>query len=377
MSSQSDKYNQIFLTNILHNQHEKNEELESKVDVNSLIEAVNRHKFISSVGKSTYSNEELQNAISNAYLENKVYQLKLTKELLSIKEWFKSTPFLVLKGPVLSQFIYNDPAERCSWDLDILIDLKDLDFCTEQLIQKGYDLITPFNTPKQKEAILKNSHQFEFYNADTGILIELHWRLTSTGKKPETIQTLQDKIETVQMSGQEFNTLKFNDQFEYLAIHGGLHLFFRLQWLSDIHALFIEMDSKQIDSLIKHCKENKSLRYVLLALNLIHIQFKTPLDENILSAIHRDSKIKNLTTLSMAEMERTTLDISKSRWKTTILRHQVHYLTEGMTGLRKSLFSRNVRPKNWQFFAFPDSVFFLNHLFSRVIWIVGKMRGKL
>ena len=85
------------------------------------------------------------------HFQNAGYQNKLnfnhTLNTISVKERINSCkcifsqtefPYAVIKGPVLSQVLYDDPFWRNSKDIDILVCSKDLDKCKQILINNGF-----------------------------------------------------------------------------------------------------------------------------------------------------------------------------------------------------------------------------------------------
>lgn len=368
-----------FIVSLLAGNKEKAIELLPKIDPEDVISGIKAHKLVAAIGKQIdlLPESPIKTKLAEEYSDNKFYQLGLARELDQIQKLFNGIDFLPLKGPVLSQFLYNDPSERNSWDLDILIDVKDLDKCIEIMLSMGYDLITYFNSDKQKEAIIKHYHHVELYHETRGILVEIHWDLTDIKGRKTTLKDLIPNTNKVSIGTNEFHFLKTEQQFEYLCMHGSFHLFERLQWLYDLK-VFWEMQSKeQIDKIKEHSKKNNTYNFFLLTLNLLNKCFDTPLSSDIQSEIESNSAVQSLTKLSQREIYLNSTLHQHSAWSEMVRTHKGQYYNVGFKGLIRSIFSRNVRPKNWKFFAFPDSVFFLNHLLSRMIWLVGKLVGKL
>lgn len=368
-----------FILNLLTRNFEGVETSSNKLETTVLFNAIKNHKIGGAIGRHclVLEDEKLKQKFLNQYREDKFYQLTIVKELAFVKEWFHGIDFLTLKGPVLSQFLYNDPAERNSWDLDLLIDAKDLDQCSKILIAQGYELLTKFKTPKQKAALIKHHHHFEFYHPKKGILIEIHWKLTDMKGFDTGINEVKSQSTKIVVGSNSYSILNPVALFEFLAIHGTFHLFSRYQWVYDLKTLYNSLNEDELAQIIEESKKHGSLRFVLVALNLLHDVFQTPLNPRIKHLIAKDSNVSKLTKFSQQELYFTTANVNRSGWKLMMHKHKIQYYASGMKGLIKSVFSRSVRPRNWEFFAFSDRVFFLNHVFSRVIWIVGKMVGKL
>ena len=344
-----------------------------------LIELIQTHRIISQVRGplSTFSEGGLQEKLNGIYSANKFTQLKFAAELIKINKAFSSQNIdhLALKGPVLSQEIYNDPSERTSRDLDIFIRVDQLDPSLAILKELGYELLTKFSTPKQKQAIVKHYHHMELYHSDENVLLELHWKLSSSKGNSISAEELWSKSTVIPFAGGAIRTLSKEHQLQYLCMHGALHSFFRLQWLTDLHRLFGQISLDEIDALYAATEISEARVCLNASLLLLSELYGFDVPEKITKDADRFSK--RIVQISLREIAaNTSMDRKKSRWRTTLYNHKVHYSISGIRGLIGSIFSRNVRPKNWQIFAFPDSLFFLNHVFSRFIWLFGKLKRK-
>jgi hypothetical protein len=163
-------------------------------------------------------------------------------------------------------------------------------------------------------------------------------------------------------------------------MHGTFHLFFRLQWLLDIQSLLLSFDKKGLSEAMEDLRQENTIKFALVAMGLMEIILGYQIEEKYALEIKQNRKIRKLITLSEEAIEGNCsfgVDIrSENRFKKMIRNHKVQYYAGGLRGLIKSITSRNVRPKNWEYFAFPDQVFFLNHLFSRIISLFLKMKKK-
>jgi len=351
----------------------------SGIDEEKLIDLIQTHRIISQVRTplAEITSSSLREKLDGIYIANKFVQLNFSAELIKIQKAFseKNIAHIALKGPALSQEIYGDPSERTSRDLDILIQLDQLDASLETLKELGYELLTKFSTSKQRRAIIQHYHHMELYHTDKNVMLEIHWKLTSPKHGPFSTEMIWSNSTQLPFSGSELRILSRETLIPYLCLHGTLHCFFRLQWLTDLYHLFKQMSLDEIELLHRQI-ENSSTRISMnVSLALLSEFFGFEIPEKIKIGMNRHSK--KMVQISLNEIaENTSLDRKKSRWRTTLLNHKIQYYTSGTRGLINSLFSRNVRPKNWQVFAFPDSVFFLNHVFSRLIWLLGKLKRK-
>lgn len=125
------------------------------------------------------------------YLSETVQQLDKIGFLLELSELFtqKGVWFLVLKGPLLSQRIYNDPTTRLWKDFDLLTKPEQVTTCVALLLDVGFqhEKVDWPESEKRREMILHFGKNLEMYHPEKGIAVELHWKLfddrLSTSKK--------------------------------------------------------------------------------------------------------------------------------------------------------------------------------------------------
>jgi hypothetical protein len=149
--------------------------------------------------------------------------------------------FINLKGPLLSQRIYEDPIYRYSRDFDILVEPNHVNQTVQLLLDQGFDY-PDFKWPesgKRQKIALHFLNQIEMVNETSGLMIEVHWKLFSSRMTDQKIlgNLLQENIEKVEFGGVELNRLSKEFELFYLIVHGGIHAWFRLKWLVDIHEM--------------------------------------------------------------------------------------------------------------------------------------------
>jgi len=183
---------------------------------------------------------------------------EFTSDLRSLGIWF-----MVLKGPILSGRIYGDPTYRLMNDFDILVEPKSVDLLNEMLVQMGFEsrYFEWPDSPKRKRVAMHITNQLGFFNPETGILIEVHWRLFSNrvANHTKTWEIIKKNTESAEFAGKPF--IRFNMEFEllYLAIHGSIHAWFRLKWLVDVHELLkrCPFDEEHFKTLVQEFKAER------------------------------------------------------------------------------------------------------------------------
>jgi hypothetical protein len=346
------------------------------------LQLIQDHRLISRLAPyaAQFQDENLREAIHTASLANKIYQLRLVRTLHEIHEFLAPVPFIVLKGPVLSQCLYQDPAERTSRDLDLLVEKTRFDEALQRFLDRKYTLLTPFKSEKQRAAILTHFHHVELLDPTGEVLVELHWNITAMKSIRVNIPQLMSHTALVKIGELEYRTLEKFDLMAYLAVHATFHAFARLQWLCDIRDLRATFTEEEETELLHYMESEGLANFYLLALALIENVFKIPVRQDWLDRVHSTPSAQALYQLARAEMRKNDTYLygeeSLGGLDNTLKHHRIQYHTGGFKGLIQSLIARNVRPKNWEFYVFPDKVFGLNHLLSRPIWLYRKLFSK-
>lgn len=171
------------------------------------------------------------------YIKNTYKMLYLSSELDKIVKRFDSRNIrsLMLKGPMLAEALYGELSLRTSKDLDILLSIEDIEKAEDILKSLGFT-ITSHSFPRILNDWKWKSHHISYIHADSGIQIELHWRLNpETGMEPSFEELWARRaVSTLTSDRYPIHYLGAEDMFLYLISHGARHGWFRLRWLTDI-----------------------------------------------------------------------------------------------------------------------------------------------
>ncbi len=220
-------------------------------------------------------NEQILVRLENDYKKSQFFTLLQAKELIKVMEQLKQQEIqaVSIKGPLLARSIYQDVFLRVSRDLDILVAPSEIHEVEKILLKMGYVQVDNFNhlSLKQKKLLIKTLHHFSYSN-DTGVLIELHWRLSSVYYDLSFDEIWRNK-RTITMFGKDFNILSDEENLIYLIIHGSRHAWKRLRWLCDIYEI---MKNKALDwnYVINRAKELGVIHLVEQTIILLKIFFR-------------------------------------------------------------------------------------------------------
>ncbi|MDL4838970.1 nucleotidyltransferase domain-containing protein [Aquibacillus rhizosphaerae] len=226
-----------------------------------------------------YVKQELR----DLYTKNMFKMLELTAELGRICRVFNENNIrlLVLKGPVLANFLYGDVSKRTSKDLDILIPINDLEKVEEMLYSLGYHLDR--NLPMILNNWKKKIHHLSFIHPKKCIQVEVHIRLSSEMGKVPDFGVLWNRKQTSDLAGNPIYFLGNEDLFYYLVSHGARHAWFRLRWLVDIDRVI----SKEFDFnyLLETSKKYGAMKIngqtLLLLTEFFHVKVNSQFNEVI------------------------------------------------------------------------------------------------
>src|SRR5262249_3601818 len=149
-------------------------------------------------------------------------------------------------------------------DLDIIVHEADLCKAEDILIADGYE--ADFPDRDFRFAFLRYSGQHRFRNTETGIWVDLHWRLTSKGMAfPIQSAELWLKLSQVTIAGKTIPTLAHDDLALFLAAHGTKSGWQNLIWVCDFAELLHKYQDLDWIAAFKRAQIARCSRSVLLA----------------------------------------------------------------------------------------------------------------
>jgi hypothetical protein len=246
--------------------------------------------------------------------------LAIARESLRLQHLFDDAGLSVLfvKGTALAMMAYGNISFRSAQDIDLLVDLKTLPEAMALISREGYSrLDPPPEIEDQQLQFLKSIRKdFGFVHQDTGIQLELHWRLFLNPQVMGGTSTMFAASQTVQVTEKAgLRTLGEQALFSYLCMHGALHWWYRLKWLADINAL-LTAPQADIERLYKGAQEQGVGRAAAQGLLLCRTIFGMPLPDDL---VHRLTKSFAIRWLENTALNAITCQIEprKRRFGTT------------------------------------------------------------
>ncbi len=191
--------------------------------------------------------------------------LALRAELVRLLRAFEDEGIAVIsiKGPLLADRYYRQPALREFGDLDLLVSEADRDRAWQLLLRLNY------HSPYQNTD-LQNRYHVVFCHRDSEEVVELHWRIAGPqfgcyyrgGFLWEGARRVPYLGTSVLQPTIEANLL-------YLAIHAYKHDWARLQWLLDFPELLASAEGVDWDALDRLAREQHAHRLLRATLQLV------------------------------------------------------------------------------------------------------------
>jgi Uncharacterised nucleotidyltransferase len=222
-----------------------------------------------------------------------LFSLTMTAELFRILGLLGQAGIgaMVVKGPVLSQRAYGDPAARRYVDLDLLLRHSDIQRATEILIAAKYESRVPAAAIRER----KIPGEYLFRRPATSVVFELHTERTFRYyPRPIPIEKYFQGKTAVILDGHPVPVLSLEDEFVLIAIHGAKHFWERLMWISDVAAMVHNHPELDWPRVRQGAREVGAERMVRVALLLAQHFLRVPVPPQMEDEVKSDSRCVEL-----------------------------------------------------------------------------------
>jgi hypothetical protein len=232
--------------------------------------------------------------------------LAMAREALWLQRLFDDAdlPVLFVKGAALSVLAFGNLGLRASKDIDLLITYETLPAATALMLRAGYRRFDPPPDigDAQLRLLIPLRKDLGFVNPATGLRIELHWRLFSNPHAMTGV-FLMGPSRVVPLTGSEgLRTLGEEDLFAYLCMHGALHWWNRLKWVTDVNALLRSTRSNGVEHLVRAAEGRGAGRAAAQALLLCRKLFQTPLPASLTATLDKSITMRWLVATALNAM---------------------------------------------------------------------------
>jgi hypothetical protein len=216
---------------------------------------------------------------------------------------------LFVKGVSLGMLAYGSIGSKMGWDIDLLVPLDSLEPAAATLEAAGYRLLLPAG-PKGRERLgLWHRHWKESVWITPGgrLTVELHSRLNDN---PLLLPGIGPDSPTQQVEvsrGRFLATLRTDELFAYLCVHGASSAWFRLKWIADVGALIGACPPPEIERLYRRSQEMGAGRAAAQALLLCERLLATPLPPALAAELRSDRMNRWLVAIALRKLAGRTL----------------------------------------------------------------------
>lgn len=236
--------------------------------------------------------------------------IALTAETLRLQGAFDDAgiPSLVLKGAPLAQVAYGSQALKQGRDVDIAVSPARAADAFRVLEDFGYRLVLPARelSEAQRRVVVRFGNEAEFVHAHNQLRVDLHWQLAYNPALLKNIGA-HSPAHPVDIPGFGCaRTLRQDDHFAYLCVHGAYHRWSRLKWIADLNAFLCAEACPDILTLYRHACESGAGLCARQALLLAHRLFALPLPAVLRQEIEACSRARDLTGLALQALTQET-----------------------------------------------------------------------
>jgi hypothetical protein len=210
---------------------------------------------------------------------------------------------LVLKGVALAQLAYGSLTIKHARDIDLLVPPNGAEAAMQILERAGYGLVLPAQkmNGKQRRALVTYGREAEFFHPSRGLRLELQWRAADNPYLLKGINVHSAGQRVVLADDISVDTLRDDDLFAYLCVHGARHAWSRLKWLADLNALLVTKDT-DITALYHHAQGVGVGLCAGQALLLCHRLLDLQLSPALLDKLQTNRRIEKLAAIAMGVM---------------------------------------------------------------------------
>jgi Uncharacterised nucleotidyltransferase len=204
-----------------------------------------------------------------------------------------AVPFLVVKGPVLSEHLYPSPDLRTYEDLDILIPPGSFERAIGALQAIGSVLLD------RNWALTRADTRGQLhFQLPMGTLADVHWHLLNRENVRDGFSIATDDLfersREVNVGGRSVPALDPVDALLHVALHAALSGGDRLIWLKDIERSLV-VDGPPWDDVIRRARVWKAGRSIAITLNRARRSLEAPVPDDALDALFASRRWRSLS----------------------------------------------------------------------------------
>jgi hypothetical protein len=240
--------------------------------------------------------------LSKRAADRAIDSLVMARESVRLQRAMRAAalPALILKGAAVGYLAYGDVGMKESWDIDLLTTPESAASAHALLQGLGYRAVEPEGlAASQFERFVRYAMEAQYWNRETGLSVELHWRVTRNRALLPGAD-VHSPTQSVRFAGDELLTFDNDTLFAYLCVHGSRHGWARLKWLADLGALIAPCGPAEIERLYRAAVAAGGGRAPAVALLLCRRLFDSAVPPDLARELQRDRLTRFLETAALA-----------------------------------------------------------------------------
>lgn len=209
--------------------------------------------------------------------------------------------FLFVKGTTLDMLAYGSLGLKRARDIDLVVAPESVEETCALLGRAGYvrSVPGPEVADEQFPIWLKLCKETSWKHERSGIILELHNGLVDNPTLLPGIGSHSPPQWVEIGSGIRLPTLRKDELFAYLCVHGATHGWSRLKWLADVSALLKDDDLHERERLYRRSLELGVGRCSAQALLLCQSLFELELSAGLSAELRRDAATRWLVRAAL------------------------------------------------------------------------------
>ena len=224
-------------------------------------------------------------------------------------------PVVVLKGIALARLAYGFVERKQALDIDILVPPDCAEAALRLLERNGFTLVAPAEhlSDEQRRMLVQYGKDVELIHRDRNVRVDLLWQLAANPLLLRDINGLSPTQDILLDGGAGIRTLRDDDLFAYLSVHGAYHAWSRLKWLADLNALRAQRDVTEIVRLYCHAQARGAGFCAGQALLLCHRLFALKLPAALVGELQGNRRVQRLVAIALRAMVRPNAATNRGR----------------------------------------------------------------
>jgi hypothetical protein len=244
----------------------------------------------------------------------------------------------------------------------------------ELLGQAGYRCLSPAALSGGAEA----RKETEWVD-ESGILVELHGGLVDNPMLLPGVGASSPAQLVPIASGRSLPTLRKDELFAYLCVHGATHAWSRLKWLADVAALLSNDDEAEVERLYRRSVELGAGRSSGQALLLCSELLGTRLPENLARSLRSDLPTRWLVRVALSSMTgaRGERELDETVFGTVPIHFSHFLLKRGRRYKVAELKRKSVGRPGAGAQALPGLLRYLRPVLAVPLWLRSRVRERI